>query len=104
MNFDINSVLNDMKNAASKAIQDNIENIPEYLKQIFENEKHSLKKLAEARLKNEITDEIFKNELEREKKVLEAEMLTIEIMSKALAQKAINAAMNVLINAIKIAI
>ena len=64
MNFNINNVLNDMKNAATTAIQDDIENIPNYLKQIFENEKNSLKTLAEARLRNEISDEILENEFE----------------------------------------
>jgi len=42
--------------------------------------------------------------LKREKKVLEAEMLTISIITKAAAQKAINAAINVLADAVKLAI
>jgi hypothetical protein len=104
MSFDINSILNNMKNAAVDAVKDDVENIPDYLRQIFENEKAALAALAEARLTEQITDEELQNELKREKKVLEAEMLTIRIMTKAIAQKAINAAMNVLTDAIKLAL
>jgi sialic acid synthase SpsE len=104
MSFDINTVINNMKRAAVDAIKNDVQNIPDYLKQVFENEKESLKALAEARLSGEIPDKIFQSELKREKRVLEAELLTISIMTKALAQKAINAAINVLVDAIKIAI
>jgi len=93
-----------MKKAAVDAIKDDVQNIPDYLKQIFENEKEALKVLAEARLTGEISDKEFQNEIKREKKVLEAEILTISIMTKAVAQKAINAAMKVLMDAVKILI
>lgn len=104
MAFDIHAVLNNMKIAAVDAVKDDLENIPEYLFIILENEKDALGLLAEARLAGEITDEVFQKELEREKQVLEVEMLTISIMTKAIAQKAINAAMNTLTDAIKLAL
>ncbi|MDO8549706.1 MAG: hypothetical protein Q7S39_06100 [Ignavibacteria bacterium] len=104
MSFDINTIINNMKNAAVDAIKDDVESIPDYLKQIFENEKEALKALAEARLAGEISDKEFQNEIKREKEVLEAEILTISIMTKAIAQKAINAAMKALVDAIKIVI
>jgi len=104
MSFDINTIINNMKKAAVDAIKDDVQNIPDYLKQIFENEKEALKVLAEARLTGEISDKEFQNEIKREKKVLEAEILTISIMTKAVAQKAINAAMKVLMDAVKILI
>jgi hypothetical protein len=104
MSFDINTIINNMKSAAADAIKNDIQNIPDYLKQIFENEKEALKALAEARLADEITDKEFQNEIKREQKVLEAEMLTISIMTKAIVQKAINAAMKVLVDAVNLAI
>jgi hypothetical protein len=104
MDFDINTVLNNMKNAAIDAVQYDLQDIPVYLQQIFENEKESLQALAEARITGEISDSEFQNELSREKKVLEAEALTISIMTKAIAQKAINAAIDVLEEAIRLAI
>lgn len=104
MSFDINKILNNMKNAAINAIRDELEDVPVYVKQIFENEKEALQALAEARLAGEISDKEFQNELKREKKVLEAEMLTIGIITKAAAQKAVNAAINVLVDAVRLAI
>lgn len=104
MPFDINEVINNMKDAAIGAVKDDIENIPDYLLQVIENEKDSINYLAEARLAGVISDNEFFDELEREKKVLEAEMLTISILTKAIAQKAINAAMNALRDAIKLSL
>jgi len=104
MSFDINSVLNSMKNAAVDAVKDDIGSTADFLKKIFENEKDALEVLAEARITGEITDKEFQNELEREKKVFEVEMLTISIMTKAIAQKAANAAIEVLENAVKMTI
>lgn len=104
MSFDISTLLNDMKNAAANAIKDDIDEVPEYLGEIIESEKESLAELADARFTNQISDDELMNEIEREKKVIEVEMLTIQIMTKAMAQKAINAAMKVLAEAIKIAL
>lgn len=104
MPFDINTVLNNMKDAAIDAVKDEVETIPGYLIQVFENEKDSLYYLAEARIIGVISEEEFLSELEREKKVLEVQMLTISIMTKAIAQKAINAAMNALKDAIRLAL
>ena len=104
MSFNINKVIKDMKNAAVDAIKDDLDDIPVYARQIFDNEKDALRALAEARITGEITDKQFQRELKREKKVLEAEMLTISIISKAIAQKAVNAAINVLMDAVKLAV
>ena len=104
MSFDIDQVLKDMAGAITGTVQQGAGDIQSYLKEILDKEKESLKELAEARLRNEITDEELKQELEREKKVVEAQLLTIEIMTKALAQKAVNAAMDVFIKAIKAAV
>ena len=104
MSFDIDQVLKDMAGAITGTVQQGAGDIQSYLKEILDKEKESLKELAEARLRNEITEEEFQQELEREKKVVEAQLLTIEIMTKALAQKAVNAAMDVFIKAIKAAV
>jgi hypothetical protein len=104
MSFNISTIIKDMKNAAVEAVKDDLDIVPPYVKKIFDNEKDALKALAEARLAGEISDKEFQRELKREKKVLEAEMLTISIISKAIAQKAINAAINVLVDAVKLAV
>jgi hypothetical protein len=70
----------------------------------MDSEKESLKELGEAKLRGDIDQAVFDREIEREKKVVEAELLTIKIMTKALAQKAVNAAIEVFVKAVKAAI
>ncbi len=70
----------------------------------MENEREALEELAQARLSGEISEDEFNEEVEREKKVIEAGLLTLEIMTKAMAQKAVNFAINVFVKAVKLAI
>jgi hypothetical protein len=104
MSFDFGSVAGEMVDAIKKNASDESGKISGYARTIVEKEKVILEELAQARLANDISEQEFKDEMEREKKVLQAELLTFEIMSKAMAQKAVNAAVNVFINAIKLAI
>ena len=67
-------------------------------------EAKSLELIGQERLAGRWSEEKFDDELEREKKVMEAELLTIQIMTKAAAQKAINAAIEVFVNAVKAAL
>ncbi|ALP53336.1 hypothetical protein Tel_09315 [Candidatus Tenderia electrophaga] len=99
--MDIEKILRDMAQAANNAVKDDVGEITEYAKQIIDNEKQSLEELGKARLRGEIDDAIFDSEVERQKKVVEVEMLTIQIMTKAAAQKAVNAALDTFKRAIK---
>jgi hypothetical protein len=103
MSFDIEQVLKDMTGAITDAVKAGTGDISAAVQQILDTEKASLQELGEARLKGEIDDTVFDREIEREKKVVEAELLTIEIMTKALAQKAVNAAIDVFVKAVKAA-
>jgi hypothetical protein len=104
MSFDIEQVLKDMADAVADSVKEGAGDIKSSAKEILDLEKESLKELAEAKLKGNIDQEAFDREIEREKKVVEAELLTIEIMTKALAQKAVSAAIDVFVRAIKAAI
>ncbi len=104
MSFDINAVLTDMAEAAGQVAKDEGSDIKDYATQILENEKESLKELGIARLTGEIDAETFDREIGIEKKVVETELLTIQIMTKVLAQKAANAAIDVFVKAVKTAI
>ena len=101
MSFDINKVLTDMANAISEVVEGGAGDVTGAIKEILEAEKESLKELGKAKLAGEITQEVFDREIEREKKVVEAELLTIKIMTKVLAQKAVNAAIDVFVKAVK---
>ena len=104
MSFDIETVYNDMVSAMSDAVKDDVGEIKQYADTIIKNEKKSLKKLGEARIQGQITDEVFDREIKREKKVVETELLTIQLMTEASVQKAVNAAINVFVKAVKAAI
>ena len=101
MSFDIDQVLKDMASAITGSIEENAGDIKEFAKTILESEKYSLKELADARRNGQIDDVVFEREIKREKKVVEAELLTVEIMTKVMAQKAVSAAMDVFIKAVK---
>jgi len=104
MNFDIDQVLKDMASAITGTVKEGAGDIKDAVEKIMDAEKESLKELAEARLRGEIDDAVFKREIEREKLVVEAELLTISIMTKAMAQKAINTAMDIFFKAVNAAI
>ncbi len=104
MNFDIDQILNDMADAISDTLKNGAEDIKLSVKEIMNTEKNSLMELGEARLRGQIDEETFDREIEREKQVVEAELLTIKIMTKAVAQEAVNAAINIFIKAVKAAI
>lgn len=104
MKWDMDAVLEEMAEAVNKAVEDDLGDISEYGTRILENEKESLQSLAQARLSGQIDDQVFLKEIEREKKVVRAELLTIEIMSKACAQKALNAAFRVFQDAVQTAL
>ena len=104
MSFDINAVIGDMLIAIKHSVGADWKDIGGYAKQILENEKEALARLAEQRLQNEISEEEWKSELEDEKDTVEAEMKAVQVMTKAMAQRAANAAMDVLYKAIKAAL
>lgn len=104
MSFDIEQVIKDMTSAILSTVDEGSRNVETAIKKILDAEKASLKELGVARVRGEINEQAFNRELEREKKVVEAELLTIVIMTKALAQKAINAAIDIFVKAVKAAI
>ena len=104
MSFDITKVLKDMTSAINDTVVEDGGDISQYAGEIISNESEALEVLASARLSGEINDEVFKREIERERIVLETELLTIEIMTSSFAQKAVNAAINVFVDAVKLAL
>lgn len=103
MSFDIDRVLSDMAGTIAGTVKDGSSDIKGAVLEILNAEREVLKDLADALLRNEIDDAIFKREIEREKKVIEAELLTVKIMTKALLQRAVNAAIEVFVNSVKLA-
>lgn len=75
-----------------------------YIKVILDNEKTSLKELSNARVCGDIGDADFMDEVQREKEVLKTQMLSIELFTAEVAQRAVNAAMDVYVSAVKSAL
>ena len=104
MNFDINEVLANMLSAIKGAVEDNWDVVKITANQFLERKKERLELLAELRITNELSQEKFESRLADEKLVVEAELHAIAVITKAIAQKAANAAIDVLVKAVKVAI
>lgn len=104
MNFDINTVIADMISAIKGTVVNNAGKIESAARLFLERDKDRLKMLAELRITGELTAEEFKSRLEDQKLVIEAELNALEVIAKAVAQEAANAAINVLEKAVEVAI
>lgn len=104
MSFDFEATFESMVDAAQTELLENTEQIRNQMKQILEDEKNRLKLIAEIKLDPTATEAEFDVALENEKDVLENAALALEIQVRATAQKAINAAINVLNTALNTAI
>lgn len=104
MSFNIQLVLQDMLGAIKDSTEADLSEIESYLKEILENEKEVFQTLAEQRIMGEITEDQLKSELEDEEDTLKAELKAIEVMTLAASQRAVNAAIDIFIKAVKEAI
>jgi hypothetical protein len=104
MNFDINKILADMLSAIKGTVEDNWDEVKTTANQFLQRKKERLELLAELRINNELSQEKFESRLADEKLIVEAELNAIAVISKAIAQKAANAAMDILLKAVKVAI
>ncbi len=104
MNFDINEVLADMLTKIKNNVDENWDQVKDTSNQFLQNKKERLELLAELRISGELSEEKFQSRLNDEKLVLEAELHAIAVISKAIAQRATNGAIEVLEKAIRTAI
>lgn len=104
MAFDFNQTLDEMIAAIAGVITDEWPKVEACVKKALEEEKDALREIAEARITGDIDDADLKSQLEDEKVVLEAALLVCQIKTKIMAQKAANAAIDILNVAIGAAI
>jgi hypothetical protein len=102
--FDINETAAQMADAIKGIVTDNWPEAKSVLSQFFERRKERLALLAELRIANDITEAQFESRLVDEKDVLEAELHAVAVITKAIAQKAANKALDILETAVKSAI
>ncbi len=104
MNFDINEILADMLGAIKGTVEDNWPEVKSTANQFLQRKKERLELIAELRISGALSQEKFESRLGDEKLIEEAELHAIAVISKAIAQKAANAAMDVLKKAVGTAI
>ncbi len=100
MSIDIGKLFGDMAKSASTSLGEGGEAVGNEMKNILEGNKKSIAALIQAKTNKTISEETFEKELAREKSVLEAELIGLEIQAKAAIQKAVNAAMTTLKQAV----
>lgn len=101
ISFDIDATIKDMLAAAKGQVATGWNDIKKTAEGFLQNKKKRLNMLADYRLSNEINDEELLSFLNDEKTLLASEVAALKVISKAVAQKAANAALDVLYNAIK---
>lgn len=104
MSLNINDIIKDMANSAKKSLQEEGSGVGDEVLNILEQNKDNIAELAAARSQGDIDEADFKIEMEREKQVLEVQLLAMEIASKSAIQKAMNAAMSTLTKAVSAAL
>jgi len=104
MKVNTNDVILEMLAAIKGTVSENWEEVKTTANQFLQRRKARMELLAETLEKGEITPARFKSRLEDEKLLLEAELNAMAVISKAIAQKAANAAIDVFEKAILAAI
>jgi hypothetical protein len=100
MSFDIDGTIKDMGNAAAAVLAGEAPRIRACLDKALEDEKEALQMIAEARIAGEITNADMKSQIADEREALKVALLVCKVKGKVAAQKAANAALKVLQNAI----
>ena len=100
MAFDINETVAQMLAVVKTTVKDNWSIVKETANTFLQARKDRLELLASLRLSNEISQRFFLKRLEDEKKILESELHAVAIVTKAIAQKAANAALDILEKAV----
>lgn len=104
MKLDINKVIDDMLAGIKGTVADSWDEVKAATEQFMQRRKERLLLIAELRITGELTEEKFKSRLNDEKLLLEAELNALAVITKAIAQRAANTAIDILEQAVKTAI
>ena len=104
MAFNINTTLTDMLDAIKGVVSKEWPKVRGCINKALTEEQQALEDMAKARLAGDIDDAMLAGQLDDEKETLKTVLLVCEVMSKKMAQDAVNAAIDVFNSAIKAAI
>ena len=101
MKLDINETLAGMLAAIKTSVGNDWPQVKSAMNDFLQSRKARLELLADFRINGIITGDEFNSRMEDEKLLLKSELHVIAIISKSMAQKAANAALDVLEQAVK---
>jgi hypothetical protein len=104
MSIDIGAIFESAVSAAAKAVKQTAPQVEDFLREIGRGHEDAIRALAEAFANGDIDEDTFKFEMDDEAKTLEAELQAVAVLTKAIAQRAINAFRRALIDGVKAAI
>lgn len=102
MSFDVENALKDMLSAIQGELSSDWPKVQSTVNQFIKNRKKRLTKLLHYRVTNQITEKEFNSRIEDEKLLLEAQLEAMKVVSKAVIQKAANAAIDAIEKAVKL--
>ncbi|RYG87422.1 MAG: hypothetical protein EON59_07450 [Alphaproteobacteria bacterium] len=104
MSIDIGAILKSAVGAAAGAVKSTAPQVEDFLREIAAGHEAAIKTLAEALANGDIDKETFDDEMDDEAATLQAELKAVAVITKAIAQRAINAFRDALISGITQAI
>jgi hypothetical protein len=104
MSIDLGAILGSAVEAAADAVKKTAPQVEDFLREIAKGHEDAIKAIAEAFARGDIDEETFKSEMADEADTLEAELQAVAVLTKAIAQRAINAFRKALVDGIKAAI
>jgi hypothetical protein len=104
MSIDINAILQSALGAATDAVKKNAPQVEDFLREIAKGHEAAIKSLARAFADGDIDKQTFEDEMDDEGKTLEAELQAIAVVTKAIAQRAINAFRDALVDGVLAAV
>ncbi len=104
MAIDWESIFRSALGAATDAVKANAPQLEDFLREIAKGHEAALKEIGEAFAVGDIDEATFKSELDDEAKTLQAELRAVAVLTKATAQRAVNAFRDALFAGVKAAI
>lgn len=104
MGFDIQKVAKEMLAAAEGEFRDEWPKVKKAMAQVLADEQDALEKIAQAYISGAISEDEFRDQLESERAVFAAGEAMVRVSSKVTIQKAVNAALQALMEAAKAAV
>lgn len=104
MAIDWEAIFRSALGAATDAVKSNAPQVEDFLREIAKGHEAALKEIGEAFAMGDIDEATFESELGDEAKTLQAELRTVAVLTKAIAQRAVNAFRDALFAGVKAAI